>query len=171
MKHYLSEFVYGGIDGIITTFAIIAGASGGDLSKNVIIILGISSVLADGFSMGVSRYLSAKTEIEQGHLTGKNAIYSAIATFLSFVIIGSVPIIPFIFVNNYKKSKIIALVLACFVFFGIGFIKGLVIKSETEIEIESKIKISFINGFEILLLGTIASIISFFIGKTVKKMI
>ena len=40
IDQYLSEFVYGGIDGIITTFSIVAGSTGGDLLKNVIIILG-----------------------------------------------------------------------------------------------------------------------------------
>lgn len=52
MKKYVSAIVYGGLDGIITTFAVVAGSVGGSVSNIVIIILGFSNLLADGFSMG-----------------------------------------------------------------------------------------------------------------------
>lgn len=59
---YLREFVYGSIDGSVTTFAVVAGSAGGALSNEVIIILGFSNLLADGFSMSLGAYLSAKAE-------------------------------------------------------------------------------------------------------------
>ena len=59
---YLGEFVYGGIDGSVTTFAVVAGAVGASLDSAVIIILGFANLLADGFAMSVGAYLSAKTE-------------------------------------------------------------------------------------------------------------
>ena len=62
MQKYLGEFVYGGIDGAITTFAVVAGAVGAGLDASVIIILGFANLLADGFSMSVGAYLSAKSE-------------------------------------------------------------------------------------------------------------
>lgn len=52
MKKHVSAIVYGGLDGIITTFAVVAGSVGGNVSNIVIIILGFSNLLADGFSMG-----------------------------------------------------------------------------------------------------------------------
>lgn len=58
----LGEFVYGGIDGSITTFAVVAGAVGANLDSSVILILGFANLFADGFSMSVGAYLSAKTE-------------------------------------------------------------------------------------------------------------
>ncbi len=61
-KDYVAEFVYGGIDGAITTFAVVAGASGANLSLSVIIILGVANLLADGFSMSVGNYFSTKAE-------------------------------------------------------------------------------------------------------------
>lgn len=63
-RGYLSDFVYGGIDGAITTFAIVAGVVGASLSPAIILILGFANLLADGFSMAVSNYLSSKSRSE-----------------------------------------------------------------------------------------------------------
>lgn len=59
---YLGNFVYGANDGIITTFAVVAGASGASLSHTVIVILGIANLFADGVSMGASNFLGEKSE-------------------------------------------------------------------------------------------------------------
>ncbi|WP_111684008.1 VIT1/CCC1 transporter family protein [Winogradskyella tangerina] len=58
---YLGEFVYGGIDGAVTTFAVVCGAVGAGLDNTVIIILGFANLLADGFAMSVGAYLSSKS--------------------------------------------------------------------------------------------------------------
>lgn len=65
LQKHLPEFVYGGIDGSVTTFAVVAGASGAHLDSSVIIILGFANLIADGFSMSVGGYLAAKTEREK----------------------------------------------------------------------------------------------------------
>lgn len=59
---FLGEFIYGAIDGTVTTFAVVAGATGASLSPAVVIILGFANLLADGFSMACGNYLSEKTE-------------------------------------------------------------------------------------------------------------
>jgi len=61
---YLGEFVYGGIDGSVTTFAVVAGAAGAELSSAIVLILGFANLLADGFSMSIGAYLSSKSEQE-----------------------------------------------------------------------------------------------------------
>lgn len=61
-EKYLPEVVYGSMDGIVTTFAVIAGSAGADLSINIILILGVSNLLADGLSMSIGSYLSKKSE-------------------------------------------------------------------------------------------------------------
>lgn len=61
-EDYLGEFVYGGIDGSVTTFAVVAGAVGAGLDSAVIIILGFANLLADGFAMSIGAYLSSKSE-------------------------------------------------------------------------------------------------------------
>ena len=60
-EKYLGEFVYGGIDGCVTTFAVVAGSVGAGLDSAVIIILGFANLLADGFAMSVGAYLSSKS--------------------------------------------------------------------------------------------------------------
>lgn len=59
---YIREFVYGGIDGSVTTFAVVAGATGAGLDDDIVIILGFANLFADGFSMSVGAYLGAKSE-------------------------------------------------------------------------------------------------------------
>lgn len=62
---FLGEFVYGGIDGSVTTFAVVSGAVGAELSSSVILILGFANLLADGFSMSVGAFLSSRSESEK----------------------------------------------------------------------------------------------------------
>lgn len=56
--------IFGGLDGILTSFAIVAGAAGGKLSTQVVLILGFSNIFADAVSMGVGEFLSSKAENE-----------------------------------------------------------------------------------------------------------
>ena len=61
IRHYLPDLVYGANDGIITTFAVVSGVVGADLSERIILILGFANLLADGFSMGASNFLSRRS--------------------------------------------------------------------------------------------------------------
>lgn len=62
---YLRDWVYGGIDGAVTTFAVAAGVEGANLSPTIVLILGGANLLADGFSMAVANYSGTKTEREE----------------------------------------------------------------------------------------------------------
>lgn len=64
---YIQDIVFGGNDGIITTFAVVAGTVGAGLPHVVIIILGLANLLADGFSMAAGNYLSIKSSRDQYH--------------------------------------------------------------------------------------------------------
>ncbi len=65
-KHsWLADAVLGGIDGGVTTFAVVAGVQGASLPGYVAIVLGLANLLADGFSMAVSNYQSTKAEGEE----------------------------------------------------------------------------------------------------------
>lgn len=62
---HVRDWVYGGIDGAVTTFAIVSGVVGAQLSPAVIVILGIANLLADGFSMAAGNYLATRTEHDE----------------------------------------------------------------------------------------------------------
>lgn len=62
MGKYLGDFVYGANDGIITTLAVVSGASGASLPEYVVVIMGFANLFADGISMGASNFLGTKSE-------------------------------------------------------------------------------------------------------------
>lgn len=59
---YLRDLIYGAVDGTVTTFSVVAGAFGAKLSAEVVIILGLANLLADGFSMAISNYLGTRAD-------------------------------------------------------------------------------------------------------------
>lgn len=61
---YLRDWVYGGIDGTVTTFAVVAGSIGADFSPKVMLILGAANLLADGFSMAAANYSANRADAE-----------------------------------------------------------------------------------------------------------
>lgn len=63
-RSVLRDVIYGAIDGAVTTFAIVAGVVGAELSTKVIVALGIANVLADGFSMAAGNYAGTKAELD-----------------------------------------------------------------------------------------------------------
>lgn len=102
---YLAEFVYGANDGIVTTFAVVAGVAGASLSPSIVLVLGAANLFADGFSMGMSNYLSRQSELAyqesrgDGRATedpdGKSPASTAFATFGAFVVAGAMPLSPY----------------------------------------------------------------------------
>ena len=124
-RRYISEFVYGAVDGTVTTFAVVAASAGAGISSAVILILGVANLIADGFSMGSSAYLAASA-------TQKRASPKIIGavTFLAFVAVGSVPVLPYL-VDVIAGSKTpsttlfyVSSALTAVAFLTIGFIKG-----------------------------------------------
>jgi VIT1/CCC1 family predicted Fe2+/Mn2+ transporter len=63
-QSYVRDFVYGAVDGVVTTFAIVAGAAGAHLSSGIVIILGLSNLVADGLSMAASNFLGSRADVE-----------------------------------------------------------------------------------------------------------
>lgn len=64
-ESYLRDFVYGAIDGAVTTFAVVAGVAGAQLSAGIVVILGLANLVGDGFSMAVSNFLGTRAENER----------------------------------------------------------------------------------------------------------
>ena len=97
LERKLPDIIYGANDGIITTFAVISGVVGGNLSSRVVFILGFANLLADGVSMGASNFLARRSQCEgQLRLSRRDAASHGVVTFLSFVLIGAVPLFAYI---------------------------------------------------------------------------
>jgi VIT1/CCC1 family predicted Fe2+/Mn2+ transporter len=96
--HYLRDMVYGALDGVITTMAVLAGAQGASLSMRIGLILGLANLLGDGISMGASNYLGMRSEIEQtgGSVAAEAPWRHGLATVAAFVLVGSVPLAAFV---------------------------------------------------------------------------
>ena len=96
LRHFLPDVVYGANDGLITTFAIVAGVTGAGLSATVVLILGFSSLLADGFSMATSNYLAERTPVgDESQTARSHAARHAMVTFFGFVVPGIVPLLAY----------------------------------------------------------------------------
>jgi len=94
--HYLPDLVFGANDGIITTFAVVTGVVGAELSERIILILGFANLLADGFSMGASNFLARRSYANADErATGGGAARHGAATVVGFVIAGMVPLVAY----------------------------------------------------------------------------
>jgi VIT1/CCC1 family predicted Fe2+/Mn2+ transporter len=62
--NYLRDWIYGGIDGSVTTFAVVSGVVGAGLSPWTILVLGFANLIADGFSMAASNFLGTRAELD-----------------------------------------------------------------------------------------------------------
>ncbi len=224
ISDYLGEFVYGGIDGAVTTFAVVAGAAGANLESSIVIILGFANLIADGFAMSVGSYLSNKSEIQnynkhkqieywevdnlpeverqeireiyeakgfKGELLeqvvdtitadkdrwvdvmmkeelemaeeNKSPFAMGLITFLSFQMMGFVPLI--IYVADYAGTIqmdlfTVSSILTGLTFIGIGFLKSLVTNT-------SKLR----GIVETLILGGAAATLSYFIGDFLEQLV
>jgi VIT1/CCC1 family predicted Fe2+/Mn2+ transporter len=96
--HYLRDLVYGALDGVITTMAVVAGTAGATLPPRVGIILGLANLVADGISMGASNYLGLKSELEQaGASVAEEAPWRhGLATVGAFVVAGTLPLLGYL---------------------------------------------------------------------------
>jgi VIT1/CCC1 family predicted Fe2+/Mn2+ transporter len=101
VQHYIRDLVYGANDGIITTFAVVAGVAGGALSTRAVLIVGAANLLADGLSMGVGNYLGIRAEEGSRSLQGlpeaeASPVKHGAATFFAFVAAGALPLVPYL---------------------------------------------------------------------------
>ena len=167
---YVGDLVYGANDGVVTTFAVVAGAMGALLPQGVIIIIGLANLLADGFSMGASNYLALRSEKElrdaqgdQGSLDKQDGntshlVQHGVITFVAFVVAGSIPLIPYLFsMGNPQTSFVLSGVLAAVTFWVVGAARTLLTGGNP-----------WKAGAEILVIGSMASAAAFAIGWVVK---
>lgn len=130
---YLPSIVYGGSDGAVSYFTLMAGAYGAGLSIKMLIAIGVSNVVADAFSMATANYLS---EDSRTGMNQKEELMSGFLTFISFVLIGCFPLAPSIYAY-YVLPPDATLPLSMFIlssgltligFTYIGYLRGKILK-------------------------------------------
>jgi vacuolar iron transporter family protein len=163
-EDYLSEFVYGGMDGAVTTFAVVAGSAGAHFSTTILIVLGFANLIADGFSMSVGSYLSKKSEIELMAKRGESIkdeaspIINGVTTYLSFMVFGLVPLLAYT-VNHIVSLGstnlfLVSIICTGIAFVGIGYLKSRVAKTPVIRAVS-----------ETLVLGVIAAVFAYLVGN------
>lgn len=217
--NYLGDAVLGALDGCVTTFAIVAGAFGGQLSARIALLLGTANLLADGFSMAISNYQKTKSErdlvakirrTEERHiekipegereeirqvfqqkgfkepvlgeiveqitkdrkqwvdtmiveeyglaLDGPNPLVAGWTTFLAFVLVGAIPLVPLcVPILQDEKMYLISITATALAFFGIGLLKGALVSHKI-----------FWSGLETLLTGGIAAGLAYGVGSFIR---
>ncbi|MBI3773497.1 MAG: VIT1/CCC1 transporter family protein [Gammaproteobacteria bacterium] len=219
-SQHISNAVLGGIDGCVTTFAVVSGAFGAGFSASIALVLGFANLIADGFSMAVSNYESIRAQrefidqtrrTEEEHIdkipegereeirqifqqkgfqgetletivntisqdrrlwvdtmlteehglqkSGPNPWQSAAVTFLAFLVVGAMPLIPFFMtVLELQQQFVISAVLAGVAFFAIGMLKSFVFA-----------KPFIISGFSTLLTGGAAAVLAYLTGYLLRQ--
>lgn len=179
----LKAAVYGANDGIITTFAVMAGVVGANLSPAIVIILGFANLFADGISMGLGDYLGERSERQLRKLNGGRQcqLYrrfgipcenddrngpiwaTGLVTFCSFLVAGFFPILPFIlavtFEANFNQFAF-SLLTAAIILFIVGASRTKFMGGRW-----------YYNGFEMLAVGMLAAGVAYFIGMITKQFI
>jgi VIT1/CCC1 family predicted Fe2+/Mn2+ transporter len=162
--------VYGANDGIITTFAVVAGVSGANLAASIVMILGISNLVADGLSMGIGDYLGEKSEQlarkDQGKKHSDEKLWmTGVTTFVAFAIAGAMPLMPYFMKaldwgGPFNNQFLCSIVLTATTLFLVGVSRGLVLK-----------RAWWKNGLEMLLIGSIAAVVAYALGAGVESLI
>jgi VIT1/CCC1 family predicted Fe2+/Mn2+ transporter len=162
LEYYIGNIVYGANDGIITTFAVISGAAGAGFSSVIIIVLGVANLIADGFSMGASRFLSLRSEQSLTSVRSETRSPSAdgFATFVSFVTVGALPLVPFLIPAAAAHAFTVSCIATAATLFLVGSARSLVIN-----------KNPFAAGLEMLVVGGFAATIAYGLGFFVKTLI
>ena len=159
LQKYIPEYVYGSVDGTVTTFAIVAASVGAGLPSGVVLVLGVANLVADGFSMGSSAFLSAQSDEGVKHLR-KLPGRVGLATFTAFVVVGLMPLVSYIydvFVGNALKASAgsfyVSIVLTLLTFAMIGYVKARAERSNPWVSVAQTVA-----------LGAIAAALAYFAG-------
>lgn len=156
-RRYLGDLVYGANDGIITTFAVAAGVAGASLQPRIVLVLGLANLVADGFSMAASNFLSIRSRnaiaAADGHSPEPEPIRHAAATFLAFVTAGAVPLLAYV-LPIADARFVVAIAFTGVTLFGVGAARSLVTAAAY-----------FRSGAEMLLVGAAAAAVSYGIGR------
>ena len=163
IQHYLRDLVYGANDGTITTFAVVSGVAGAALDARIVLILGFANLIADGFSMGASNFLSIRSDESVRRSLGKDENEPfpgrhAFATFAAFVIVGSVPLMSYL-LPMPGDPFLVAVFLTLLTLFVVGAARTFVTDTAW-----------WRGGAEMLAVGVVAAAVAYGLGAWVSSL-
>jgi|SRR5205085_10216817 len=164
-RHYIRDLVYGANDGIITTFAVVAGVAGGALPNQAVVVVGAANLFADGLSMGVGNLLAIRAHesalaSEQRPREETEPLRHATATFLAFVVAGAVPLLPYVNPMGHGSHLAPSAVLTACALFGVGAARALVTTDRW-----------WRAGLEMLLMGALVAVTAYGAGAIGARLI
>ncbi len=160
-RHYIRDLVYGANDGIITSFAVVAGVAGGALSHTAVLVIGAANLAADGLSMAVGNFLSIRAnesarEAENRPEEEAYPVRHGLATFVAFVGAGALPLAPYV-LGTADSGRFL---LSCLLTFGSLFAVG---AARTAVTADRWWK----AGLEMLLLGMMVAAAAYGAGALI----
>jgi VIT1/CCC1 family predicted Fe2+/Mn2+ transporter len=163
-RHYVRELIYGANDGIITTFAVVAGVSGGGLSPRVVLVIGAANLFADGLSMAVGNYHAIRAHesvLEAQDLPEEEAhpFRHGLATFLAFVVAGVMPVVPYLLPSVPFDRFAFSVAVTLMSLFTVGALRALIANVRW-----------WRAGFEMLALGAIVAAVAYGSGAAVASL-
>jgi len=166
----LKAAVFGANDGIITTFAVVAGVAGAGLAPRIVLIMGVANLFADGISMGVGDYLGERSEADllkrEGRKYLRHSIWlTGLITFIAFVIAGSLPLLPYLIallgITFVAADQLLISCLAtALALFLVGSLRTIITGGQW-----------WRKGLETLIIGAIAATAAYFVGRMLEKLI
>jgi len=153
-ERYIGDIILGANDGIITTFAVVAGVAGARLPAVVVIVLGFANLVADAISMGASNYLGSSSEeaVNGNHRRGR-AVSRSATTAVAFIMAGIIPLLSYLFPVAPEHTFQIAILLTGIALFAVGASRSAIIP-----------KPWWIAGVELFLVGAAAAIAAYLVG-------
>jgi VIT1/CCC1 family predicted Fe2+/Mn2+ transporter len=151
--------VYGANDGLITTFAVVAGVEGGALTQRAVLVVGFANLLADGLSMGVGNYLSIRSHEHVRRALSlpeeeASPARHGVATFLAFAGAGAVPLAAYVIPAVPASARVTTATVSTFVaLFGIGALRSTVTDEP-----------AWSGGLEMLGLGAVVAAVAYYAG-------
>ncbi|MBI1975853.1 MAG: VIT1/CCC1 transporter family protein [Candidatus Vogelbacteria bacterium] len=167
--HHIKDIVYGANDGIITTFAVVASVAGASLSVPIVLVIGLASLFADGFSMAASNYLGTKSEHDAlcadagmpcTHSKSHRPLLAGAITFVAFVSAGLVPLLPFALLPTAVNIFPYAVLSTACALFLVGASRSIITG-----------KSALSSGAEMLAVGGIAAAIAYYVGAIVRDIV
>jgi len=160
----LRDAIFAANDGVITTFAVVAGVAGASLSTKIVLILGFANLFADGVSMASGSYLGVESESDFEKLKGKKGLIDhspirhSVVVFVSFIVAGLLPLMPYL--TDYDNKFSLSILVVGISLFVMGMFRGRVTK-----------KNMLMGGVQMLFVGGIAAVVAFMIGFFLDKYI